>query len=304
MIERIAWGGWPNCVRLANDNLEVILTADVGPRAIRFGRPGGPNMFREFTSQLGKTGGERWMNFGGHRLWHAPELHERTYHPDNDPVAVSELDGTVRLTQRVEATTGIEKEMEFSIHPDKSCVEVLHRLTNRGAWEIELAAWAITLLAPGGRALLPQHEPRTHTHLQPVRPLVFWGYTDMSDPRWTWGKRLIELRQDPAVKSAQKIGFMSEQGWLAYELPSAGQVFIKRHALTAGMPMADFGCNAEVFTNDAGLELESLSPLIKVPPGGCIEHRESWWLLDATLPTKEAELLEELDLLISKTVPL
>ena len=36
-MERVEYGGWANCYRLHNDVVELIVTADVGPRIIRFG---------------------------------------------------------------------------------------------------------------------------------------------------------------------------------------------------------------------------------------------------------------------------
>ena len=33
------------------------------------------------TLEKGKTGGSEWHIYGGHRLWHAPEVMPRTYYP-------------------------------------------------------------------------------------------------------------------------------------------------------------------------------------------------------------------------------
>ena len=46
-MEMVSYGGWKNNVRLANKKIEMIVTLDVGPRVIRFGRPGGKNLFKE-----------------------------------------------------------------------------------------------------------------------------------------------------------------------------------------------------------------------------------------------------------------
>ena len=70
MVERIAYGGWDECYRLSNGIVEVVATAQVGPRLIRFGFVGGANEFAEFADQLGKVGGDEWRIYGGHRLWH------------------------------------------------------------------------------------------------------------------------------------------------------------------------------------------------------------------------------------------
>ncbi|GAJ16373.1 unnamed protein product, partial [marine sediment metagenome] len=50
-----------------------VVTTDVGPRIVRFGFVGDQNLFREFKQQQGKTGGDKWLIYGGHRFWHAPE---------------------------------------------------------------------------------------------------------------------------------------------------------------------------------------------------------------------------------------
>ena len=85
-FEKVNYRGWPNCYRLSNGILELIITADVGPRIIRFGFVGQDNEFAEFEDMMGQTGGDEWKIYGGHRLWHAPEIPGRTYFPDNTPV--------------------------------------------------------------------------------------------------------------------------------------------------------------------------------------------------------------------------
>ena len=36
-MERTSYGGWPNCYRLSNGLIDLVVTADVGPRIIRLG---------------------------------------------------------------------------------------------------------------------------------------------------------------------------------------------------------------------------------------------------------------------------
>ena len=54
-IERIAWGGWPNCYRLSNGEADLIVTSDIGPRIMRYGFAGGQNFFKVFEDQTGKS---------------------------------------------------------------------------------------------------------------------------------------------------------------------------------------------------------------------------------------------------------
>ncbi len=289
-MEQVAYRGWDNCLRLSDGVLELIVTTDVGPRVIHCGFVGGRNLFFENPEDMGKSGGPEWRIYGGHRFWHAPEAFPRTYAPDNLPVDYESSGPTLKLKQAPEEETGIGKELEVTLHAGLGRVTVLHRAVNENPWEIELAAWSPTAMAAAGRAIIPQEEYRPHPdYLLPARPLVLWHYTDMSDPRWVWGRRYIQLRQDPAAESKQKIGVLTSQGWLAYALD--GDLFIKRFDYQAGADYPDFGCNAEVFTDAAMLELESLGPLTRLAAnGGSVEHTEEWQLVRARPGIEESSI--------------
>jgi hypothetical protein len=273
MYEIVSHGGWPRCVRLTNGRLELIATTDVGPRVIRFGFVGGPNLFRTFEDQLGRTNDAAWVPYGGHRFWHAPEVQPRTYWPDNVPVAHTWDGRTLTLTQPVEGSTGLQKELAITLADE---VELKHRLINRGPWAIEVAPW-------------PQEPYRPHPEaLQPARPLVLWAYTDMADPRWTWGTRYVQLRQDPGAATMQKCGMRNSPGWAAYVLDD--MVFIKRFDAILGATYPDYGCNTELFTNADMLEVESLGPLTRLEPGADVIHVERWRLERAAIGLSEAEI--------------
>ena len=112
--EKFNFGGWKNCIHMTDGEVEVVVTTDVGPRIIHFGFVGDKNIFGEIGEQQGKTGGDKWMIYGGHRFWHSPEANPRTYYPDNNPVNYIWNGETLKLTQNIEETTGIQKEMEIN----------------------------------------------------------------------------------------------------------------------------------------------------------------------------------------------
>ena len=299
-FEVVPYAGWQRCLRLANGEVEIVVTAEVGPRVIRCGWAGGPNLFREFEDQLGATGGDAWRPYGGHRLWHAPEAIPRTFWPDNGPVEHGWDGRTLAVRQPVEGTTGIAKAMDFRIGPAPNQIRVVHRLENRGPWDVTLAPWALSVMAPGGRAIVPQEPFVPHAdNCLPVRPLVLWSYTDMADPRFTWGSRYIQLRQDPAMASFQKFGCLNTRGWAAYVLGDT--VFLKRYGGDLERPYADHGCNTEVFTNADMLELETLGHLVTLPPGGAVEHHEDWWLFRAEVGATEDAIDAALRPLVART---
>ena len=289
-IEKIDYHGWPNSRRLANDHLELVVTTDVGPRLIHFGFIDQENEFVTVADTLGKSGGSEWRLYGGHRFWHAPEHPQRTYYPDNEPVAFEDLGDAVRLTQQTESTTGIQKEIDIQLDPFDDRVQVTHRLINHNMWAVELAPWALSVMAPGGTGILPLPPRKAHQEsLLPANTLAMWSYTDMADPRWTWGKRVILLRQDPQNHAPQKIGSSGLEGWLAYA--RLGHLFVKFFDRLPGARYPDLNSSVELFTNEMNLEVETLGPLTKISPGSAVSHTETWFLLSGIpQPQSEAEV--------------
>ncbi|MGD8453239.1 MAG: hypothetical protein PVJ57_15585 [Phycisphaerae bacterium] len=278
-MERVSCHGWENCCRLSNGLVEAVVTGDVGPRIIRFGRVGGDNEFKVFDNQAGHTGDGIWRAYGGHRLWHAPEHPVRTYVADNAPVEISACPGGLRAVQPVESLTGIRKEVEVRLAPDQPAATVTHRLTNAGQDTPELAPWALSVMAPGGVAILPLPPAGCHpAELLPTNALVIWAYTEPADARWSWGRRHALLWQEASASRPQKIGLAGPPGWAAYV--NRGRAFVKRVTVEEGKTYPDRGSVIEAFTNADMLELESLGPLVRLEPGASIEHVEHWWLLD------------------------
>jgi hypothetical protein len=276
--ELVHYKGWDNCVRLSNDLVDLIITTEVGPRVIRYGFLEDVNEFCEFPEQMGKKGGDEWRIYGGHRLWHAPEQMPRTYYPDNFPVKADFSNGLLQLIQSVETTTGIVKEMDIELHETSSRVRVIHRLKNEGLWNIQLAPWALTVMAPGGTAIVPLPPRQTHAeNLSPVNSFTLWAYTDFSDPRWILGSRFILLKHDREQLSPQKLGVSVPAGWAAFARND--HLFLKQFEYSHHSRYPDMGSSVEVFTNEAMTELETLGPLVDLAPGEHVEHIETWDLV-------------------------
>jgi hypothetical protein len=276
-VEKIAFKGWPNCYRVSNGLVEFIATTDVGPRIVAFAFVGGTNLFFVREDFAGQTGGTEWKNYGGHRIWHAPEDKVRTYEPDNGPIQARPIDNGLVLTMPSEKLSTIQKEIEITLDPASTQVRVVHRLRNLGAWPIECAPWAISVMAPGGFAIAPLPATYHPDRLLPNRALTLWPYTDMRDDRWLWGTDYILLRQK--VVSGQdrtKVGINNNLGWAAYYLRP--YLFIKRFTYVDGARYPDFNSSLEVFSNNRMLELETLGPVVTLQPGATVSHEERWEL--------------------------
>ena len=278
MIEQCEFNGIPDCRRISNGDVEVIVTTSFGPRILYYGLTGGGNILAELPEQSKKTELGEFKPWGGHRLWAAPEVMPRTYAPDDEPVEIAiDDDLGINLLGAVEKSTGIQKSLYLRLDEEGSTLTILHGIFNRSMWEIELAPWGLSILKGGGRVLLPQEPYRPHSeYLLPARPMVLWHYTDLSDSRWTIGPKYIQLATDAGRPEPQKIGIANHQGWGAYLHDST--LFVKRFEYHEEMSYPDFGSNCETYTAGTFIELESLGPLEVVAPGESVQHIEVWSL--------------------------
>ena len=276
-VEKIEYAGWPNCYRISNDSVQLIVTSDVGPRVLHYGFVGGQNLFKEFPEQLGRSGEDEFQARGGHRLWKAPEDLATTWIADNDPVEVQIHSDGLTAIAPVEAASGLQKEIEIRLAAHGSGVALTHRITNCATQDQTFAPWTLTVMAPGGIAIAAFPARAEYPgNLQPTNPLVMWAYTDLSDARWRLLRKYISLRQDTNQPSPQKIGLFSEQTWACYLLD--GEMFLKRAQANASATYPDFGCSLEMFTNHEFLEIETLGPISTVRPGESFQHVERWSL--------------------------
>lgn len=268
--------------RLSNRDVELDVTTEVGPRILRYALAGGENVFAELPAAAIDTPFGPFAVRGGHRLWAAPEAMPRTYVPDDAPVRVREgLEGdhTLTLTQPADDFARLERSIAIRLDPSGTGVRVAHRLVNRGPWPIEAAPWALSIMRPGGVGILPQEPFGPHPeNLLPARAMVLWPFTDLADPRWQFGSRLLRVRCDPSRDAPQKIGISNTLGWAAYA--TGDLLFVKRFRWQPDATYPDRGCNTEIFTAGSFFELESLGPLSTIEPGASAEHHERWELID------------------------
>jgi hypothetical protein len=292
-VEKVNHQGWPNSYRVSNGDVELVVTSDIGPRIMRYAFVGGgTNVLWEDPAGLGKSGEKEWQLRGGHRIWVGPEDIKYTYPPDNTPVKVEVQGDVVAATEPTEAITGIQKQIIIKLAPKGSGVEMVHRLWNRTNMPLEFAAWALSMMAPGGVGFTGLPPRGTHPEvLPPSNPLIIWAFTHLNDPRWIFTKKYIGLQQDAKNPLPQKIGHFNPKTWGAYFLNDV--VFLKQYNPDPAKIHPDFGSSYETFTNEKFLEIETMGPLTKVPAGGYLEHIERWTLNKAARPKAWTD--EELD---------
>ncbi|MEJ0001130.1 MAG: hypothetical protein WDO13_19405 [Verrucomicrobiota bacterium] len=137
------------------------------------------------ADQLGGSGEKDWKIRGGHRLWTAPEA-DHSYEPDNGPVSYTKLgDAAVEVAQPAGAF-GFQKTLRVELLAGE-IVRVTHLLKNVTNKALDVSPWVLSVMAPGGVALIPQPALDLHPsefpegrgvkpeEFLPNRELVLWA---------------------------------------------------------------------------------------------------------------------------------
>ena len=264
---------------LQNQFLRLDYLVEGGPRLVRLVPAGTElNLLAETPQKIWETEAGEYHIWGGHRLWHSPEVHARTDIPDDTGLQSAELGGgAVRLAMPADAS-GIYKSIEVHLDADRPGLRLLHTLRNDGLWPVRVAPWAITQMPLGGQAVIPCEAPDKEG-LLPNRLFVFWPYSSLEDPRLHISDAFIRLDGQPR-EEAFKIGLFSVQGWVGYVYKD----YFLRKSFTPGDIQSgpDFGCNVEAWVQDIFLEIETLGPMTWLEPGSSVQHTETWEILPAS----------------------
>jgi hypothetical protein len=258
-----------------NDYVRVEVALDAGPRVVGLSLRGGVNVFAQTPKIDWPTvHGRPYRLLGGHRLWSSPECPLDEQVPDDEPVTTRVHPGGIDVEGATKTHDGLTRRIEIRLAEDAARVHVTHVLRNPGGQTVRAAAWALTQVVPGGVAVLPLSGGESDQ--LPNRNVVLWPYSSVADSRFTLGDDEIRIAatDGPAFF---KVGCLNHSGQVSYELESV--TFHKRFEPDPDAEHVDFGCNVEVYVRAEFLELETLSPLREIPPGGEIVHVEEWSLV-------------------------
>lgn len=302
-VKEINYKNYGRCLEIANGIVKIVATIDLGPRIINYSFLDGENvMFEDIDrifyrdgAEFEKFGGGTWYTYGGHRLWVSPEGMPKSYYPDNEPVDYELLENGVRLKPQPQKWNQFVYEIDILLDSESSKVTLTHKVKNLAAWPVELALWPITVLAAGGKEIVPQ--PQKDTGLLSNRLLALWPYSKMTDSRVHWGDKFITLSQNCETEDAFKLGINSEHGFAMYF--NHGDLFLKQFTPIEGGKYPDGGMSFETYTNALFLEMETLGEMKKLAPEASTEHREVWSLYKEACPS---ETENELEALVKKYV--
>ena len=129
--------------------------------------------------------------------------------------------------------------MDISLSQTGTEVTIKHKLINKNAWPVEVAAWGLTVMDEVGVSFIPQPQNETDflVGAKGATNITLWAYSRMDDERVAWGNKYITLKQSRTAEGNIKFGLSNEEGWAAYL--NKGNLFVNR-----------FGYIKIIFDND------------------------------------------------------
>lgn len=263
-------------IRIDAGAVQLMVTTSVGPRVLAMLTGDGRNHLADLPeATLECPGSDPIHLYGGSRLWAAPEDPRFTYRPDDDPVGVEEIVDGIKLSTRPDAVAGTSREIDIRVlGPERLAFD--YRVVNRADRPQRLAAWAITMMAAGGRSWLPLlTEEFDPGGFQGQRNVVLWPYSSSADPRYLLEDHAIELRAsiDPSL-GRFKVGTSLRRGWAAHW--AGGLLLVKYSRHDESLTYPDMGASGQIYTQHDFTELESIGPLTALEPGETASHHEDW----------------------------
>mgnify|MGYP005788458409 FL=1 len=273
-VLEINYKNYGKCLKVTNNIVEIIVTIEYGPRIIKYGYVNGKNHFAEGVKNKISTLHGDYYIIGGHRFWHIPENKDRTYIPDNKPVEYESMFNGVRLIQKIEKWTQVQKIIEITFEENSPKVKILHKIISLNAFDINIAIAGITSMDKGGIQIVPIEKRKEGT--VPNRSIVFWPYSNIKDPRVYFGEKYVAMKVCENTVENFKMGFNTNISYALYY--NENELFIKEFEKIQdkNLNYPDMGCSYESFIGNDYIEMQTNSPIYVLETNKCIEHVEIW----------------------------
>lgn len=281
------------CMQLSNKSLSLWLTLDFGPRVIALVPEGGANLFAELPdAQVECPGSGMYSLRGGHRLWYAPEYPPRTYLLDDDHLDSKEVENGYKVVQQPESGTNLRKSITVTLPDEAPTVIVDHEILNLGIETHQIAPWSISMMRPGGTAILPQQTAFDEEFgCQPNRTINLWPYTPLNSPHITLSDGYIYVQADMKADKL-KIGAPNPRGWIAYA--AYDTLFVKFADYDPHAYYYDRRSSSQFYCDPGALEMETLGPRVTLEPGEKVKHREEWMIFQDIAFEPDDEAVDDL----------
>ncbi len=271
-VETVEFRGWKGCAKLTNDVVELIVVPQIG-RIMHFGFKGKQNVLWVNESLFGAAPQKGYLNWGGDKVWWAPQA-DWQWPPDaglDGSAFEMELTKTsVRLKSPLGKRHPVRLVREITLAPFGPEARMTNALENRGAAKY-LSVWQVTQIDDPSEVVMPIQS----TGKMPSGFNVQIG--DKLDSQFHIRKPdALVLKRSP--DKAFKFGAKGS-GELIAKIGNTG--FTSKSETVRKSAYPDGDSAQEVFTspNPAKyVELEHLSPLIKMEPRQVAIQKVTWRL--------------------------
>jgi hypothetical protein len=279
-VDKLDYHGWSECYRMSNGNVDLIYVPQIG-RLMRFGYVGGPNFIWENPKLAGQSQdsdfpGKDWMNFGGDKLWPAPQ--DRWGWPPDPVIDAGQAEvkvlpnGRLRIIGKASKKHGIRFIREISLDPKLPVVNIINIMENTSDMPQSWSIWEVCQVDRPLWAGVPESKSGRFRS-------GHYAFKGNEPARGYLRKDNEQVRIMRNAKKGAKIGSDSREGYaFAYK---AGTDFAIKIDTTRGARYPDNGCIEEIWTNadpDQYVELEVLSPIRTLKPGERSSVKTRWSL--------------------------
>ena len=283
-ISRVDFNGWKDSYMMRNDTTTLIYVPQIG-RIMYYGLTNSDNVLWVNPDVAGKSFdpaslGKNWVNFGGDKLWPAPQ--SRWGWPPSPTIdrggsRVVILSGNRLLaTGVVDEALGIGFMREISLDPKNSKVTIKNTLVNHNKLAVEWAVWEVAQVDDPDEVVLPVSDNPKFTekyHALNDAPLPLGMATLVG--------REVHFKRSPVASG--KIGSDSTLGFIRgtfkrFQHPMTFTLSARREA---GKTYPDDDCSLEIYGNaDPAkyVEMEILSPITKIEPKKSYSFTTRWEL--------------------------
>jgi hypothetical protein len=301
VVRTVNFRGWTDAVRMTNGEYELIVVPQIA-RIMKYGRMGGENLLWVNDELVPENAGEaateseEWQNFGGYKLWPAPQK-DWNWPPDwsldRGPCKAELLpDGSVKLIGKPSPAVGIrfDRIITLAAPGDEfmSRVQLQQIVTNVSDEPVTTSIWDVTQVKDecvGFVPLLPRGEYRT------------WDGA-MPDAQWS---RLGDMAFVKPMGIDGKLFFDGEPGFLGCLWKD--QVYVKVLELSDAAP-PEPETPREVYTGSQGyIELECVGPAVTLQPGESSAFKVDWYLLPSGDNVDTTEGLLDTISALAETLP-
>jgi len=272
-VTRLDYRGWPDSCLMTNGDVEVVVVPAIA-RIMSYA-PAGEQCVLWFNDALprrriGRTRPAGYPNYGGHKLWVAPQR-AWGWPPQMEldrgacEVEVG-ADGSLRMTGTPSPSAGVRFDREIRLAPAGTDLEVNQVMVNVSDRPVRWAIWDVTQASTDGVGFVPLGEgARLRTG-------------DGAPLSGLW-RRVGDVLLLKGGGPAQKVFISGPPGWLGCK--QGRWVFLKTFEI-APEPPPEPETAREVWVGDRGfMELEIIGPAVELQPGQSATLAETWRLLPA-----------------------